>query len=98
MPSVRRHAVVPGGFLTECKEEHPRSDDKAEHKQLDRQAAWCGHPTLDRNGTNGYRRRFKRMACRTIWSGPLATEDESTEDDCTQGIVLSYLTSALKAG
>ncbi len=71
-------------FLSEYWAEGPRSEDNAEQKELDHLARRCRHPILDRQGTNGYKRRFKCMACRTIWSGPLSTEEETqdwTDDD-----------------
>jgi hypothetical protein len=68
--------------LKEYWAEGPKSDDEAEQERLDWLARRRSHPTLDKSGTNGFKRRFKCIACRTIWSGPLAmmTEDEMTED------------------
>ena len=66
-------------FMAEHWAEGPTSDDKKEQKQMDRVALRCNHEKLDRTGTNGYKRRFKCMACGTLWSGPLATEGENDD-------------------
>ena len=81
----RGHWLYPApNFLDEFWLEGPWSEDRAEQQRLNRLARSCPHAMLDRNGTNGSKRRFKCCACQTIWSGP--HDDPGDTDEILEDI------------
>ena len=70
------HPLYPSEtFLRQHWLEGPWRADRDEQQKMNKIVRECSHSLLDRNGTNGHKRRFKCCACETIWSGPYPEDD-----------------------
>ena len=75
------HPLYPSQtFMRQHWLEGPWRADRDEQQKMNKIVRECSHSLLDRNGTNGYKRRFKCCACETIWSGPYDGDDDPGPD------------------
>ena len=80
------HPLYPSEtFLRQHWLEGPWRADRDEQQKMNKIVRECPHGVLDRNGTNGHKRRFKCVACETIWSGPYDEEDHQASDTIDLG-------------
>ena len=75
------HPLYPSEtFMRQHWLEGPWRADRDEQQKMNKIVRECSHSLLDRNGTNGHKRRFKCCACETIWSGPYFEDDHQGPD------------------
>ena len=78
----RGHPLFPSeSFLRQHWLEGPWRANRAEQDVMNQIVRICNHGVLDRNGTNSHKRRYKCIACETIWSGPC---DDGVQQDASE--------------